>query len=152
MDGSGLTQLWMPTDTAWWDNATPQDWTGLGYLVDVTWSHQCTATKAVDHNNTRSNRGIINDPASIGKEMELRYTIFPNPVKDVCTLELSSLSWKPIQIQMMDLTGRKVYERTPVKVLGTTRFDLDLELLNSGMYQIVAIQGDNWVSKPIVKE
>ena len=141
-------------DTSWWHSDTPLDWTGLGYLVDVDWSDQCSATKAQDHNTTRSNRansvepnpnGLFEGPAI--KEL----TIFPNPLNETSKLVFSSKSWSPITIFIIDAMGRPIKQFKSIKVLGQHQINIEMEQYSSGMYNVVLIQNNRVYSKALLK-
>lgn len=141
-------------DTSWWHSDTPLDWTGLGYLVDVDWSGQCSATKAQDHNTTRSNRANSVEPNPNGlfegpiiKEL----TIFPNPLNETSKLVFSSKSWSPITVFITDVTGRKVRQFKPIKVLGQHQLKIGMEPYNAGMYNVVLIQNNRIYSRKLLK-
>jgi hypothetical protein len=141
-------------DTSWWHSDTPLDWTGLGYLVDVDWSDQCSATKAQDHNTTRSNRSISvsPNPISIYEESTIKeFGLFPNPINETSKLVFSSKSWSPIAIFITDVMGRQIKQFPPIKVLGQHQINIDLERYNSGMYNVVLIQNNRVYSKALLK-
>lgn len=141
-------------DTSWWHSDTPVDWTGLGYLVDVDWSDQCSATKAQDHNTTRSNRSISVVPNPNGlfevptiKEM----AVYPNPINETTQLVFSSKSWSPITIFITDLMGRKVKHFSPIKVLGQHQIKIGMEPYKAGIYSIVLTQSNRVYSQALLK-
>jgi hypothetical protein len=141
-------------DTSWWHSDTPLDWTGLGYLVDVDWSGQCSATKAQDHNTTRSNRSIsiLPNPIGIYEESIIREVgLFPNPTNETSQLIFSSKSWSPIAVFITDVMGRRMKQYKPIKVLGQHQIDIDLEPYNSGMYNVIIIQNNRVYSQKLLK-
>ena len=141
-------------DTSWWHSDTPLDWTGLGYIVDVDWNDQCSATKAQDHNTTRSNRansvesnpnGLFEGPAIKG------IMVFPNPINETTKLVFSSKSWSPITIFITDVMGRKVKQFKSIKVLGQHQINIEMEQYSSGMYNVILIQNNRVYSKALFK-
>jgi len=141
-------------DTNWWDKATPADWSNLNYLVKLSGMTQCSATKAQDHNTTRSNRATITEPNPNGiyeESMIKELTIYPNPVNQSTKLVFSSKSWAPIDVFVTDAMGRRVKSYNPIKVLGQYNMSLDLANYNSGLYHIVLIQNNRVYTKPLLK-
>ena len=141
-------------DTSWWDNDTPGDWTNLGYLVDVNWGNQCSATKAQDHNTTRSNRAtsVAPNPNSIYEEPAIKeLAVYPNPINETTKLVFSSESWSPIAIFITDAMGRQIKQFLAIKVLGQHEINIDLERYNSGMYNVVLIQNNRVYCKVLFK-
>ncbi len=141
-------------DTTWWDNDTPGDWTSLCYLVDVNWSNQCSATKAQDHNTTRSNRAtsVSPNPNSIYEGPTIKeLAVYPNPINETTKLVFSSKSWSPIAVFITDVMGRQIKQFPSIKVLGQHQINIDLERYNSGMYNVVLIQNNRVYSKALFK-
>jgi len=161
VDSAGSAQGWEwvnstsnNIDTNWWDKATPSDWTDLSYLVKLSGMSQCSATKAQDHNTTRSNRATITEPNpnSIFEEVRIKeLVIYPNPVNGTTKLIFSSLSWNPIQVFVTDAMGRKIKDFKTVRVLGQHQINIDMQRFNSGMYNVVLIQGNRVYIKPLFK-
>ena len=141
-------------DTSWWHTDTPLDWSGLGYIVDVDWTGQCSATKAQDHNTTRSNRAnsVSPNPNSIYEGPAINeMAVYPNPISEATQLVFSSKSWSPITVFIADVTGRQIAKLDPIKVLGQHQLNIDLGLYNPGMYYIVLVQQNRVYSKALLK-
>jgi len=161
IDSAGSQQGWQwvnstanNIDTNWWDKATPSDWTNLRYLVKLSGVTQCSATKAQDHNTTRSNRATITEPNPNGifEEAGIKeLSIFPNPVNESSKLIFSSISWSPIEIFITDAMGRKIKQYNQINVLGQHTINVNLEGFNSGIYNIVLIQNNRVYSKALLK-
>jgi hypothetical protein len=49
------------------------------------------------------------------------------------------------------VTGRKVRQFKPIKVLGQHQIKIDLESYNSGMYHVVLIQNNRVYSQALLK-
>lgn len=142
-------------DTAWWDNTTPSDWTNLTYLVDVDWSNQCSATKAQDHNSTRSNRANIT-PGAVsvfeGLKSVEEFVIYPNPALERCNIIFSSTNWNPKEISITDLNGKVIRKFNPIRSIGQYTLDVDVSSLASGVYQVCIRSNDEYFSRRFVKE
>lgn len=72
------------------------------------------------------------------------YTIeqYPNPVQDVLTLRLEGNTYGNIQISIADIQGRVVSRKTIRKEGAVLKSDLNVQQLQSGVYQLV-IQFEN---------
>lgn len=66
------------------------------------------------------------DPALFGE-----VKLFPNPAEDVMKLELEKMPTHPINLSILDLQGREVYQQ---KVFGTNSLQLPVSQLSSGSY------------------
>jgi PKD repeat protein len=70
----------------------------------------------------------------------LNLSVFPNPASDETTLRYSLLSNKAVSFQILDLTGRVVYqENLGTKGFGEHQTTVNLSDLSSGMYSIQMI-------------
>lgn len=157
-DSSGVTSFNLVnttstgTDTSWWDNSTPMSWQDLWYKVDVQWPVSCESTRA-NHNTTRSNR---TQPAfdTTGLDINIQslteFAMFPNPVSGNVQLMFSSLTWDPIQIEILDYSGRIVYRHNPFKMLGQFNENIDLSHLTNGMYLVRIANSTKQISKQLI--
>ncbi len=157
--GSGPGFEWVNStsnniDTSWWDHDTPQDWTDLCYLVTTNWNHQCTSTKAQDHNSTRSNRATAasGGPSGLGEQKIIHdLSLFPNPAEESLNITFSSKNWTPIEVSLVDITGKTVIQQDKIKVFGQYNGNLSLEGLDTGMYFVVIKTSNQVVSRPVMK-
>ena len=65
--------------------------------------------------------------------------LFPNPSEGKFYLETSNSGSDPIELQVMDLTGRIVYESQPAI---TEKFEIDLSGQPKGMYFVRVKSGE----------
>jgi hypothetical protein len=77
----------------------------------------------------------------------LQLKAFPNPAHDVVTISKSSDA--VAQIEVLDLSGRRVIDPTVMNGLQTT---LDISALNSGMYIVLLTEGDKTEATRISKQ
>jgi len=82
------------------------------------------------------------------------FTIYPNPTSDVFTIEFDSENasnlTKDRSIEIVDVTGRKVYESDfKIDVAPTT---IDVSQLNSGIYHVRIFDGNEIHSKKLIVE
>ena len=68
--------------------------------------------------------------------------VYPNPTKDMFTLELSNNITQNVSIQLIGTDGKLVYQTTHLLQAGSTILPLSSENLNAGIYSL-HIQGEN---------
>ena len=128
---------WLPMDTlvstsSSWTDANPPGLGNLEYMIEVHPPSTCTATKANDHNSTRSNRATVTGPGSddLGfVNSESGMLIYPNPTTGLIYIETSGFEL-PVQLDLFDLSGRKVMNRN----LNTNSLTIDLSNFENGVY------------------
>jgi hypothetical protein len=74
-------------------------------------------------------------------------TILPNPSNGKFYLETKNLSSDPIELQVMDLTGRIIYER---QLFISEKFEIDLSGQQKGMYFVRIKSGEGLLTRKIV--
>ncbi len=138
-------------DTTWWDNNTPVAWANLWYKVDVPWTISCESTRA-NHNTTRSNKTqpISGSPVGIDQNSLLELHVYPNPSSDQFFYEFSSISWEPITISVMDMSGKTITETKYLKVSGQYRSHIDLSDMPKGMYFLRISNSTKTLSKKLM--
>jgi hypothetical protein len=121
---------------AWNDNNAPDAayFNYTSYKIDVTWTHSCEATRAVNHNTSRSNKTLGVQASSIKESTISEVAVYPNPASGQLNLVFSSTSWEPLSWQLIDATGKVVKMRDQLKVLGQYRESLDINGLSGGLY------------------
>jgi hypothetical protein len=66
------------------------------------------------------------------------YTVYPNPTADQITLELEADKTELVEVQIMDVLGRVVVEKSFSVVNGKNQLQLDLKKLVAGNYSLKA--------------
>lgn len=80
-------------------------------------------------------------------------TLFPNPAKDVLNVKIEMPTVAPVNIQMMSLDGKVVYNKSfGTFMKGTYPINIDVTDLAAGNYQMVVNMGKKSISKPFVKQ
>lgn len=140
-------------DTAWWDNQTPTTWNDLWYLVDIDWNISCTPTRANNHNTSRSNKTQPAAPQSIKENVLHELMIYPNPTSGNVSMAFSSLAFIENEIVIVDLSGKMVYKKDGIKVLGQFTHNLDVSALENGIYfiQVSNSNGEKLSQKLIIE-
>jgi hypothetical protein len=82
---------------------------------------------------------------SIKDELVTNVLIYPNPFKDILTLDFNKLSFKPQEIEVLSSQGQLIKK----VIVNSTLTEIDLIELRSGIY-IIAI--DRLVMIRVMKE
>ena len=69
---------------------------------------------------------------SIAQEVKNEVRFYPNPVKDILTIELKSLTNQNVDLQVIDISGRIIYSKQPF--IKDHKMSYDASALNSGLY------------------
>ena len=75
----------------------------------------------------------------------------PNPTPSMVALRLESKITKAVKIQIGDLTGRAVLSETWGISIGANQHSIDLKDYAKGVYMVQIIEGQNVVSKKVIK-
>jgi pimeloyl-ACP methyl ester carboxylesterase len=73
---------------------------------------------------------------SIDEDAEFLFSIYPNPAKDICTLDLG-IFWINAQAKLLDAQGKQVMELT----IDSQQTELNLSALAAGNYQVILEKG-----------
>jgi hypothetical protein len=124
---------------------------GASYMIEVVPPSTCTSTKAIDHNTTRSNMGIVGngggDPQFINNKNKVSFKIYPNPVQNVLKVELKQIEL-PCTITLKDLQGREIQST----ITNSHKMELDLSSFERGIY-IIGIANNNFARElKVVRE
>jgi len=76
--------------------------------------------------------------------------IYPNPVADNMTIQLSSNANFNTQISIKDILGKTVVSRTQLIKTGNNTINIDANTLRSGVYLVNISSGDSQITKKIV--
>ncbi|GAA3972588.1 hypothetical protein GCM10022407_18000 [Hymenobacter antarcticus] len=74
---------------------------------------------------------------------------YPVPMQEFLTLDLSTPSAGPVAIEFYDATGRLVLSQNSSALSGTTRYQMDVKSLASGIYSLRVRQGANEVRRKL---
>ena len=78
--------------------------------------------------------------------------IFPNPVKDIVTVDVNTVSPGNIQVSLYNILGTEVKKFEPIYLsLGEQQFQLDLSILKQGIY-ILKVNMSGQVFSQVVKK
>jgi hypothetical protein len=90
---------------------------------------------------------IVDIETGITEEIVDGITLFPNPSNGKFYLETTKPGNDPIELQVMDLTGRVLYERQSAN---TERFEIDLSGQQKGMYFVRVKAGESVMNGNLV--
>jgi hypothetical protein len=62
------------------------------------------------------------------------FNVFPNPASEKLSVKFSSLSMSNYNLQILDATGRMIFEKTGVSLIHTNTTELDISSLSEGIY------------------
>jgi hypothetical protein len=134
------------TTLVYTDIAVPNT-SNISYLVQIATPNTCTATKAQDHNTTRSNRHTITppNPNAINESTLLNARVHPNPSNGLFTIIVEASNWT---YSILDMNGKLIMNETA----STNKAEVNIEALEAGIYLIqISVEGDS-VYKKIVKQ
>ena len=105
------------------------------------------ATNCNSTNTSMSFMPMFNSTA----EAEHTLDIFPNPVADLLTVDLSSEHEGEVRIRVLDVTGRELRALRFDKGGSTLRTQLELGSLPAGVYRLQLLEGDRSTVRSFVK-
>jgi len=118
------------TTLVYTDIAVPNT-SNISYLVQIATPNTCTATKAQDHNSTRSNRASIVAPNTINENALELIKVNPNPTTEKFNINLGGAHSETI-IELFDLQGKLI----TTKIVNTASTEFDLSDNEKGLYLI----------------
>lgn len=91
---------------------------------------------------------LINCPLLNNVEFELnKVEIYPNPVHDILTIQVSNDNITIDKVMILDFTGKVICEKMDANIL-----EIDLQNLQTGMYFISIYSGENSIVKKFIKQ
>ncbi len=154
VDGWVLIQTMPSNLTSYTDATPPSGATSLAYFIEGIPDNPCTATRAVNHNTTRSNRtsaisGPINGIHETAKESFM--SLYPNPTAGNVTLYFNLGEYvKAADVKVYAQNGSVVYQSTVTDVFETGSIELPLEQLAGGLYHVFLSHGTTVMNKRLV--
>jgi hypothetical protein len=77
--------------------------------------------------------------------------VSPNPTPSMVAVRLESTVNKAVKIQVVDITGRAVFSDKWGISIGTNQRSIDLKDFSKGVYMVQIIEGQDVVSKKVIK-
>ena len=134
------------TTLVYTDIAVPNT-SNISYLVQIATPNTCTATKAQDHNTTRSNRASIAAPNAINENALELIKVNPNPTTGKFNINLGG-SHSETRIELFDLQGKLI----TTKMVNTASTEFDLSDNEKGLYLIKVSSASGVKTIRIVKQ
>jgi hypothetical protein len=138
----GASYLW---STGANTQTIPAFYTGLAsdtYWVTVT-ALNCTSGDTIVIQFT--------DPSSAGeKEKWFSVHIIPNPNTGQFFLEIFARRPGDASLQILDITGRVIFEKEVDLLTGTTKLEISLPLAGNGLYYLRLKQGEETISGKVL--
>jgi hypothetical protein len=103
------------------------------YYLEVTYDYGC----AVSNNQTLGSSELI--------ELEFQTKLFPNPAKEILTIQTN---YGKVKVLITDLNGRKILKSSE----NSQSHTLDISSLSKGIYQVEITDGTNSITKQFIKE
>ncbi|MFZ5553802.1 MAG: T9SS type A sorting domain-containing protein [Bacteroidota bacterium] len=135
-------------------DASPLAADTVEYVIEIYPGFPCVATRAENHNYTRSNRGGVAPPESTGsKSQDENNSVyaFPNPSSGNFNLVFELNASATLQLMVYDASGKLVRNQPLNLSPGKNNYSLSLEHLPSGIYQVVARDENLILNTRIIK-
>jgi len=125
---------------------TPPQSSSLRYLVEVVLPSSCSATKAQDHNTTRSNRATITEPnaSSIEELILSQASVYPNPNNGLFNVNVKSDNWS---YSLFDMSGKLISN----EMVSETNKEINIQELETGVYLMKINLEESSVYKKVIK-
>lgn len=94
----------------------------------------------------------LNDVSIAESVLSRGLRLYPNPVEDVLTIELTLDGTKDINVRLMDMSGKQVISSTTAKQNKEVKTTIDLSDLAKGVYMIEVTDGENTAVRRLVKD
>ncbi|WP_425391799.1 FG-GAP-like repeat-containing protein [Ekhidna sp.] len=101
---------------------------------------------------TQSFTLIVNEVLGLADEVVNTLGVYPNPGGEKFTINLENNYRGNVQIRVIDLAGKEVYNLSEQKVSESFTYDVDMTRAESGIYVIELVADDEVISQRWVKE
>ena len=119
---------------------------GEDYESDKEYEFSCMVTNADGCQNSDTLTVEIKDCSGIGEEnANIGIEIFPNPNKGIFNLKIESETGQTVNLKIISISGRVVYNLENVEINGTLTQQIDLSQMADGVYSLFII-GDNYIT------
>lgn len=144
----------MPSNLTSYTDALPPSGGALAYTIEAIPDAPCVATRAVNHNTTRSNRttsamGPVTSTEEVNDSRWL--SLYPNPANGIVHVDFFLNEYVDNAMLMVyDMHGRMVETRSFQDIFGQWNTTVDVSAWSAGMYQFVMQSGHLVISKRLV--
>ncbi|NQU33356.1 MAG: Omp28-related outer membrane protein [Bacteroidetes bacterium] len=109
-------------------------------------------TDALGNKDTTTNVDYIQILDCVGVDEEaskIALSVFPNPSHGVVKLNIEADLFNAVELRVIDIMGKVVYEQSNISVVGSFNTEIDLTGYSDGIYFITVSGDDKQVSKKI---
>jgi hypothetical protein len=124
-----------------WNSAYP-------YVVGPTFYGNKVVTKVTTVGETTTTYTPATNGLTQSELENLNIDLFPNPATDLVTLQVNGLVKENLTVELTDLTGRTVLEKTIYA--GSTIAFFETQTLNAGEYLVRVKSADNAITKKLL--
>lgn len=150
---------WVSIDTVpntqfTYSDLTPPAQDSVEYMIEVVAPYTCNSTRAISQNTARSNRQTVAAPFGNDVE-ELAYgtlNVFPNPNEGNFNISFTSAVSQTMQITVIDLSGKVVYTHQITSIAGQNNLVMNLDQVNTGIYQIMVGNTERMFTSRVIVE
>ncbi len=86
------------------------------------------------------------------EDLDHKIAVIPNPNNGQCTIELSGSVSNDAQLEILDLSGRKIYGEKMISTSNFAESHLDLSWIPSGNYIVKIITGERVYTEKMIKQ
>ena len=96
---------------------------------------------------------IVLNPAAISEyDFPGNLTIYPNPFKDILSIEFQNKQCKEITFSIRNVLGETVFTTTENKPISNFKTELDVSTLSKGVYFLEATMDEEKITRKLIKE
>ncbi|MFD0991179.1 glycosyl hydrolase family 18 protein [Mariniflexile jejuense] len=99
---------------------------------------------------TTGGKGTLSTDEII-KDTQNHFTVFPNPSSEVFNVSFYSNNPESTKIMVYDINSRLVWENTKPLLLGDNNLEVNFKTLNKGFYVLKIIDGNQTLTRKLVK-
>jgi hypothetical protein len=144
----------VPSTQFTYSDLTPPAQDSVEYMIEVVAPYTCNSTRAISQNTARSNRQTVAAP--FGNDIdELAYgtlNVFPNPNEGNFTISFTAAVSQTMQITVIDLSGKVVYTHQITSNAGQNNLVLNLDKVNTGIYQVMVGNQERMFTSRVIVE
>jgi hypothetical protein len=144
----------MPSNLTSYSDALPPTGGALAYIIEAIPDAPCVATRAVNHNTTRSNRttSMAGPVSSVNEISETKWmTLYPNPASETVNVDFFVEEYaQDATLMVYDMHGRLMETRVFNDIFGQWNTKVSVADWAGGMYQFVMQSGGFVMSKRVV--
>jgi hypothetical protein len=117
--------------------------------TDVTFSAEGTYTLTIEVSDgeleSSESVTVTVGPTGIDPSSALGMRIYPNPAREIVTVELRNMDPSSTTLEIIDLTGKTVYNSRPVE----ERFDIEISGFEAGIYYVSVRSGHRLMNQKL---